>query len=477
MRFSWLVFCALLLTGCASSGKVTQSPGDSAPDDTWSEIDGDASEEEDSLADTDLAPDNAETTAPDLLELDDADSPADIYEVGPDFVDEQEALSELDAETVEDLSAEPQYETTLITSTDGAPWEANRLIEVDHPALSGEKFVEKTSHNDPAIAALFDGDPTPAPGRFVLHVSSACLDGSATKAPVLLVHGAGSNAMQTWVEPTLLGDGLAQGLMIEGLCVYAISFAHPFGDVLNQAVAIAAALELVRLETAAPEVTVVAHSKGGIATAAYASGMGADAGLSYADDIGTMVMLGVPLGGTDFSFRHPGFNYPVELLQLTMPSSWDKILEWGVWKDIYDDSIYGGAFNGILQILTAWDEVYPLPVVEQDWYTTYYGGQGFVSHSLGIATAVDMGGNFMAQLHQHQVPGDVAVFLGSGGLQLMNGVPWETTGPSDGLVFTASATDDSLFSGPVTAEHFPLLNHWDLVSSSTVADWILSAIF
>jgi len=148
------------------------------------------------------------------------------------------------------------------------------------------------------------------------------------------------------------------------------------------------------------------------------------------------------------------------------------LLQYGMWKDVLEDSIYGGAFPGVLQLTVAWDEVYSLAMVEQDWYTTYYGGTGFISKSLGIAHAIDLSGNFMENLRKGKTPEQLPCYIVSGGLQSVGGMPWEYTGPSDAMVFEASATDETMLSSVAAKKHMALSNHWDLLSASGVRDWI-----
>lgn len=350
------------------------------------------------------------------------------------------------------------------------PWDTVLLLSFAHAGLVGEKHVDQTRHFRPPIVGLFDGDDAPPASRVALHVGPGCDD--EPEAAVLLLHGTGSDAQQTWVEPALLAGGLAPQLVDGGRCVFAVTFPHRFGDNLNQAIQLAAALQKIREITGLDAVDVVGHSKGGIAALVYVTGFGEGRGLTYLGDVNRLILLGVPMGGMDFSFRHPAFNYPAELFGLHMPSSWDEILEWGIWKDIYDQSIYGGAFDGVLQLTRAWDEVYPLSVLEQDWYTTYYGGKGFVSHSLGIGEAITLSGDFMDELRERTTPPNLPVWIASGGNFTVNGIPWEGTGPSDGMVFVASAEDAAMISDLQETTHYPLANHWDLVSWPGVVVWL-----
>jgi pimeloyl-ACP methyl ester carboxylesterase len=382
-------------------------------------------------------------------------------------------------ETGADVEFPPDkvFDSQLEGSSEMAPWAENRLYSVSHPALTGDKFIAKIALGDPDLAALFGGETEPDSSLFVLHVGPGCAPGSGGDRPVLLVHGAGAHAQSTFVNPGILpGGGLAPKLIGQGRCVFAVTFPHPFGNNFNQAVQLAAAMEEARLAAGTDRLDVVAHSKGGLAACVLASGMAESLGLEYQGDMARLVLLGVPLRGLDFSFRHPNANYSAEIFQLPMPTSWDKILEYGVFKDIYDQSIYGGAFDGVLQATAAWDDEYPLSMLETDWWTTYYGGQGFLSHSLGIAKAIEMGGGFIAKLNAHQVPDSVEVSIGSGGSSLVNGVAWETAGPSDGMVFRQSAEAAEMIGNLSGTKHFALLNHWDLVSSAAAQDWVVEIL-
>jgi hypothetical protein len=178
----------------------------------------------------------------------------------------------------------------------------------------------------------------------------------------------------------------------------------------------------------------------------------------------------------DASFRHPNFNYPAEIWALPMPSSWDMLLEWGIWVDVTDQSIYGEAFRGVAQLLAPWIEDYPLTMLEQDWYTTWHGGYGLVSHSLGIEAAIEIGGDFMNKLRAGSVPPSIEVHVGAGSNSFVNGVAWETAGPSDGLVFVESATDTTMLPPGTEVEVFTVLNHWEMVGSAPVRKWVLERL-
>jgi hypothetical protein len=86
--------------------------------------------------------------------------------------------------------------------------------------------------------------------------------------------------------------------------------------------------------------------------------------------------------------------------------------------------------------------VHPIPSLEPDWYTTYHGGQGFISESSGIDRAIAKGGSFMAKLREKPVDPKVEVAVLAGDQADMTTVLNENSGPSDGVVFVASANSN-----------------------------------
>ncbi len=479
----WTVI-VLLLVGC-TSGSITHLGADvcGVGDclDGSSQADGPSEPEGDTA---DVAPDA------DFEEL------ADGLDVGPGPEDTFDTLdtADLAPETTPDSSWDIPQEVveslepfvgnlTVEHNGELEPWAVVLRLTFTHPGLSADKFIEKTRQTDLDLVSLFGATEPPA-STVLLHVGPGC-DGGHAHA-YMLVHGAGSHAQQSWINPPdlLMAEGHGKTWMDQGHCVLAVTFPHPFGDNFNWAIELAAAIQAMRdgvwlgpeIEDAGiKEFTLVAHSKGGVAAVSWLSALAhGERGLEPPEPglIGRLVLLGVPLGGSDWSFRHPAFNYPADLLSLAMPSVWDEILEWGIWKDIWDDSIYGGAYTGVLQLTAAWDDVHSLAAWEQDWYTTYYGGTGFVSHSQGISKAMELSGFFMDSFGAHATPVALPVRIASGGNSMISGIAWESTGSSDGLVFRASAeTYDSI--GQVeSAHHFPLANHLDLLHRGTVFDWM-----
>lgn len=413
-------------------------------------------------------------TSPDTVTPNAAEPTPDAAEPTPDAVEEADAAAEASDETDDTGPTAPEP----VTVTGSDTWDRIERYSLDSAGLVPEPTLDKTRPTDPEIVAAFGTDAPPVTD-FLLHAAPGWDSGQGPV--VLLLTGAGTNATESFMQPALVNDAaLARALPQTGYRVFALTFAAPFGSNRNQAVTVAFALQILRARLGVDRVTVVAHSKGGLAALAYVRGLVALWGLPYAGDVDRLILVGVPLGGLDWSFRHPNPTYTVDLLSLPMPSVWDKILEWGSWKDLTESSIYGGAYNGLLESLTPWVDTYPLSGLEQDWYTTWYGGYGFVSHSLGIDAAVELGGHFMQALHAAPMPASVPVAALAGGNGFVGGVAWETTGPSDGMVFVASATDVSDFEAAgcplLNVDTLLLENHWTLLSSPDALAFVQAAL-
>jgi triacylglycerol lipase len=305
------------------------------------------------------------------------------------------------------------------------------------PRLFGEQdFNEGTEWRaDDSFAPFIQrcfGTSRPASGAFLLHrgLGADVLPG----VPVLFVPGAGDNASR--------GFGtLSLAMFNRFFPVYGLTFSHPHGDVFQQAEVIADAVARIKELTGAPQVDIVAHSKGGIAAAVYLSNLpgtvwgDADyeaVGTRYRGDVRRVVFAATPLGGVDTSFRWPANNYAsLDPDTAVSPSSWD---DWypnttGVpltrvslsAQDFYP----GGSadlFPGQRQLLhpqapalpgsMPWLGTYAL--VQQDWYTTWHGGYGLVSYSRGIEEAAEAGGGLIARLPELGVHPDVELFLLAG---------------------------------------------------------------
>jgi hypothetical protein len=197
----------------------------------------------------------------------------------------------------------------------------------------------------------------------------------------------------------------------------------------------------------------------------------------------------------------------------------------------------GAPYRGQAQMLADLRELHALPggnlsmgayANQTDYYTTYEGGFGFYSESLGIERAIEDGGRTIEALQRTGVAPDVELYLGAGGNPIMSvgGLnqslyqsfwgdmdaaerrqtwealaadwieqlfPWASTswehdlprllagsaflgeisGPSDGLVFTASALDETGVSVAgaqvMEARLFEALNHAEIIAAGQLA--------
>lgn len=304
-----------------------------------------------------------------------------------------------------------------------------RWDDPDRELFHAETFNAGTAWRDgtysPWIATAF-GTSRPPSSTFLLHEGPSAAAASGT--PILLLPGAGDNASRAFAT-------LAPALDLAGRPVYAVTFAHPHGDVFLQAEVVANAIAAIRARTGADQVDVVAHSKGGVAAAVYAASEEARAlgnaayaerGTRYRGDVRRLVLIAVPLGGIDASYRWSGMNLvSLDADAALSPTSWSVYYPGGVaapWLavDLADqDFLPDGRdlFPGQRQLLSR--QPAPLPgarpwlgvyALQQDWFTTYEGGFGFVSWSDGIDAAIEAGGDLIARLGDAGIDPDIDVF-------------------------------------------------------------------
>ncbi len=181
--------------------------------------------------------------------------------------------------------------------------------------------------------------PTRAEARFVLlhhGPKSASLACDTKKTPVLLVHGAMQNG-NVWLLPggndgngnaypgVTQKTGYVQYLEDQGRCTYAVTFGTFHGDNFNHAIHVANAVRQVKKLTGAPNVDVLAWSKGVLAVDLYLSDVANwnDWGSKYFErvaadtaknvplfrkDVRTYIAMSGPHLGIDLNFRHPFHN-------------------------------------------------------------------------------------------------------------------------------------------------------------------------
>lgn len=394
------------------------------------------------------------------------------------------------------------------------------------------------------------GEPRPKSDHAVLHAYPPAPLTPRWSRPVLLLTGAGDNALRSM-------SFFAVALSRAGFQSYALSFAHRHGDNYQQAELVARTIGHILEETGSDAVDVVAYSKGTLPIRIYLSHHeGADfsesaplyssQGQRYAGDVHSLFMLGGPHAGLDTPFRWSASNlFALQDPPLDTPSAWVGYYPLGTANllnrtSLESRSIYSletSPYIGQAQMLSDLRELHELPGLnlslglyanQLDYLTTYTGGYGFYSESLGIDRAIADGGHTIATLNETGIDPNVELFLIAGGNPIMSvgGInqalydsfwgdadaaerrrtweslseewitqlfPWageafrydtprlfagtaflgEISGPSDGLVFTDSALDASGLTraGATVAESklFEALNHAELVAASQLA--------
>ena len=369
-------------------------------------------------------------------------------------------------------SPEVRFEGAETYTRDGETrlWSAiERLRDPDPTLFAAEDWnsaMEWPSEASwaPWIDTCF-GTQRPESSSFLLHIGLN--DDTSSGTPILFVPGAGDNGSRAFVT-------LASHMDTVGRPVYALTFAHPQGDALLQAEIVADAIARIRYRTGAPQVDVVGHSKGGVVAALHASNAeGTTWGNTsfearstpYEGEIRRLVLVGTPLDGIDTAFRWTGPNLASLVADTALtPTSWDRYYPYGIatsWvftdlgaQDHLQDTCVAGTcdlFPGQRQLLRRQD--HPLPgalpwlgvyAFQQDWWTTYEGGWGYVSYASGIDAAIDAGGNLMHRLQENGVDPDVSLFLLAGTNPIMpNGAEqyWATFFGQTWLDLVTAGTD------------------------------------
>ncbi|MFC1706277.1 esterase/lipase family protein [Planctomycetota bacterium] len=382
----------------------------------------------------------------------------------------------------------PAMATDRFDKTQGAHCETKRWahlerLEDSHEQMIQERFIPLVEHHDPEIRAGFGGSGSPRSSQLLLHYASGW-DEAKNPVPVMLLHGAGLSSNHCFADKPIEQPyrGLAACLAGSGRAVFAVTFAHPQGDNFLQAEAVADAIARVRHVTGAKQVDLVAHSKGAMAARIYLSDAGASWMTRYRGDVRRYVMLGAPNGGIDVAFAYPNLNYWILENKSPAPLSWTRCLHWGKWKDFEHETIYSGtAFPGQAQMVARWDHRYGRTRAEGQWDidSTYDGGKGQASTSLGIDRAIADGGNLIERLRRKGVHPDVELaFLAGTNPWIMNLIG-ERRGPSDGLLLVASAFDTEPLTrrgARVIRKDLRYLNHLQLVYHPRANNWVLEVL-
>lgn len=339
---------------------------------------------------------------------------------------------------------------------------------------------------------FFGGVKQPRSSRFLLYYAPQ-FDTNPVPTPVLLVHGANDNADRAWANPNEAGShacgasvcpntGLMQFLAGKGYKVFAINFGHKHGDNYYAAELIHDAISVIKDVTGASKVDVIGWSKGAFASRMYASSVTKAGGTLYADNIRKLILIANPNKGMDFIFRHGWtFNFgifPACGGKTNAPSPHTQMMCYGLWRHYPELSIYatehGDFFPGQRQMLAKWADVYPLPLDEQDWYTTYYGGQGFVTSGDGIDAAIRQG-SLVNTILGAGIPATIETYLLSGNENAISVIHHEHTGPSDGVVFLQSAASVQGIgnvAGNATVRHNHMELGWTAASANLIGQWL-----
>lgn len=435
--------------------------------------------------------DDARSGADDRAASSGAPSDADAA-AGPDAAGGTTAAGRREAQAADRAAAKAAAEVTLEATFDTGlehGWSLVERYRDTNPGFAPEDYPPGGVGDHTGQAKrLFDGVARPHSSRFLLYHAPRWRTG-AEPVPVLLVHGANQTADQAWANPNANGDyacgrprcpstGLMQYLDERGYKVFALGFPHKTGDGYYWAEQIADALRLIKAKTGADKVDVIGWSKGAFNARMYVSSLRRSWGSAYGGDVRKLILVGGPNKGFDWGYRH-GWNHNFAIYPdcggtLNAPAPHTAMVCFGQWRDGTQLSYEGTAFPGGRQMLARWDDVYPLPTLEQDWYTTYHGGNGFFTKGRGIQYAIDQG-SLVAPMIKAGVPAEVETYQLCGSAPDMPFLHNEHTGPSDGAVFIASCNaTDGIGNRKATAT-LPL-NHlrlgWDPAAMAQMATWL-----
>ncbi|MCX5785849.1 MAG: alpha/beta fold hydrolase [Elusimicrobia bacterium] len=402
-------------------------------------------------------------------------------------------LSEAAPAALQSVAAVPEPATprygaglSLVRTAQSKYWERIECYQDTARPFAIESALNKSRHENSEVVAAF-GSNLPPSGTFLLHYGPRW---KTNKGKVIvLAHGASDNATRAWAAPEMMvgnpgTTGLMQALEAKDYRVFAVTFPHKHGNIFYEAQYLADAIDMARRATGAGKVTLIGHSAGGLAARAYVSSYRLNGSwTAYRGDVDQLITLATPHRGQDFAFRHPQFNYffVKDDMAADAPMSWDKMLYYGQWKDTLEFSIYSDNFPMQQQVLYDWTGKYPVNLSEPDSYTTMQGGQGFVSHSMGISNAIMKGGNFINGFRAYPVPPDISVALIAGNNSKIDNIPvTENDGPSDGLVFLESASHTNDLIHPARKEPIKVMvvneNHLTIAYAPESVKLILSLI-
>ncbi len=386
-------------------------------------------------------------------------------------------------------------------------WVRAERWTIDSPIIPEDPFFpDARSEQTGQQLEFFGFDPKPPPSSFVLQFGPGWETASGN--PVLLVHGADDPPDRAWANPGVEGpygcgdmvcpsEGLMQGLAAADIPVVAIAFPNKQGDNYMWAEQVHAAIQVVREQTCAERVDVIAWSKGTFAARMYASSVNEAWGTPYADDIRKLVLIGGPNLGMDYGFRYGSGNngtaWPPGMSHGPTPHH-EQIVGFQT-IDYSEYAIYdhGGGYyyRGQAQMLASFIETYDLtftansgagPYPTVDTLSTYYGESmypGTYARGLGVEHAVQQH-SVVDEILDAGVPASIETYLLCGEItdqaDYIVGIPNEISGPSDGVVFVQScAASDGL--GQIGGiEVLSDINHLELgfeaLAQQTILGWL-----
>jgi hypothetical protein len=369
-------------------------------------------------------------------------------------------------------------------------WDSVEHWQDTDSAWPAEHYLPDGRENQTGDAATLFGSAQPPGSQFLLYRAPKW--NTNTGAPVLLVMGAGDDVDREYSDPAAGGagtcgvlscpsTGLMQYLVSAGYRVFAVDFADTQGDNYEWAQSISDALARVKTETSTSSVDLVAWSKGAFAARMYVAGVAPSWGRPYQNDVSKLVLIGNPNGGLDYTYAHGTEGNPLIYPEcggsLNGPSPSQSYMCYGIIYSHPELSVTSQYFVGQRQMLARWDGTYGVDESQDDWYTTYYGGTGFVSTSNGIASAIS-GGSLVAKIQSSTVPAAVPTYLLCGDAPNMIGFYNENRGPSDGVVFQSSCQATKgigkVAGSTLIATDNHLMLGWDPTAESTVAGWLHS---
>jgi pimeloyl-ACP methyl ester carboxylesterase len=274
-----------------------------------------------------------------------------------------------------------------------------------------------------------------------------------------------------------------QALVAAGYTVFAVGFPHKQGDQYDWAEVIGDASQVIRARTGTSQIDLIGWSLGAFAARLYASGLRQGWGTPYASDVRRLILVGNPNTGFDYLFRHGWWHsfmvFPECGVALNEPSPDTDTICYGVPAHHPELTVYatnnGDYYPGQRQMLARLDGQHALPLTDQDWYTTYNGGQGFSTKSYGIDVAIEQG-SLVAPILAAGLPASVATYLLCGDSPTIPVIHNEHTGPSDGVVFLDGCLNHTGVANLAESRVVTGLNHlelgWAPAAMAVILGWL-----